>query len=189
MVVPSPLCEPGGVDSADGHHQMRRRDAVPAGDGSAPAPTTTGGDGRPVAAVVVLVCSLVLAVVAVALWRCGALVAEHARPVRGPVVLPGRPARRGALRHGGVGGPRPPLAPVGWILTLTAVGGGLAAVSFQWTVRLASDPDLPLLRPLASAQQWGWVPGTLALVTVVPWLVRDTPPGRWSLPRSWRAWP
>ena len=70
--------------------------------------------------------------------------------------------------------------PVGWILALTAVGGGLAAISFQWVIRLAADPTLPELQPLPSAQQWGWVPGTLALVTVVPWLVRDKALGPWA---------
>ena len=61
MVVSGPLRDPRGVDSADGHHQ-RRRPAAPAGDVAASTPTTRGGDGRPVAAALVLVTSLGLAV-------------------------------------------------------------------------------------------------------------------------------
>lgn len=175
MVVPGPLCEPGGVDSADGHHQQRRRRATLQGAVAASTPTTTGGDGRPVAAAAVLGLGVALAVTAIGLWWWNTpdwsedqwyfLVDLTDALVYG-VVAWAVLARRS---H-----------PVGWILALTAVGGGLAAVSFQWTVRLAADPDLPALVPLPSAQQWGWVPGTLALVTVVPWLVRDTPLGRWS---------
>lgn len=64
--------------------------------------------------------------------------------------------------------------PVAWIVAVTAIGGGLAALGSQWS----AHPDLPAHRLIASASNWGWVPGTLALIVVVPWLVRDEPLGR-----------
>lgn len=54
---------------------------------------------------------------------------------------------------------------VAWLLALAAVGGGLAALGFAydgWSVLSGT----------------AWVPGTLALFLVVPWLVRDHPLGR-----------
>ncbi|MHB1138414.1 MAG: hypothetical protein ACYC2O_05605, partial [Microthrixaceae bacterium] len=64
---------------------------------------------------------------------------------------------------------------VAWLIALTAVGGSLAALGFQWGYHQAANPDLPALPLLSSLQNLGWVPGTLALVTIVPWLVRDDP--------------
>ena len=58
--------------------------------------------------------------------------------------------------------------PVAWILALTVVGGGVAALSFEWATWLATHPDGPTLNPLPSAQSVAWVPGTLALVLVRP---------------------
>lgn len=63
--------------------------------------------------------------------------------------------------------------PVAWVLAVTAVGGGLAAVGAQWTLVWSEHPDLPELRMLTLMQSTGWVPGTLALIVVVPWLLRD----------------
>jgi signal transduction histidine kinase len=63
--------------------------------------------------------------------------------------------------------------PVAWILALTAVGGGLAAVGAQWTLLWGEHPDLPALDGLQLMQSTAWVPGTLALIVVVPWLLRD----------------
>src|SRR5688572_27052986 len=129
-VVPDPLCDPGGVDSADGHHHRRRR-AAPAGAATPTTPTTSGGDGRPVAAALVLVASLVLAAVAVALWWLNTpdwsedqwyFVVDLADALVYGTVAWVILSRRS---H-----------PVGWILALTAVGGGLAAISFQWVIRL-----------------------------------------------------
>jgi signal transduction histidine kinase len=55
---------------------------------------------------------------------------------------------------------------VGWLFALASFGlvYGRAAID---------HPDLPLQSWLSSAVGWGWVPGTLALVVVVPWHVRD----------------
>jgi signal transduction histidine kinase len=63
--------------------------------------------------------------------------------------------------------------PVAWIIALTAVGGAVAALGMQWSVFVMERPDLPPLSLLASAVSWAWIPGTIALITVVPWLLRD----------------
>ena len=65
--------------------------------------------------------------------------------------------------------------PVSWILAVTAVGGGLAAIGAQWTSVWLEHPDLPDLAVLQMAQSTTWVPGTLALIVVLPWLLRDGP--------------
>jgi signal transduction histidine kinase len=67
----------------------------------------------------------------------------------------------GRLRH-----------PVAWILAVTAVGGGLAAVGAQWTLLTDRYDDVPSLLTLQSMQNTAWVPGTLALFLVLPWLIR-----------------
>lgn len=67
--------------------------------------------------------------------------------------------------------------PVPWIITLTALGGALAALGYSWTVFQAQNPGLPVLPDLQQLQNSAWVPGTLALFLVVPWLIRDHPLG------------
>lgn len=67
--------------------------------------------------------------------------------------------------------------PVPWILAVTAVGGGLASLGYGWMVYRAAHPGLPDLEQLVQLQNTGWVPGTLALFLVVPWLIRDHPLG------------
>ena len=62
---------------------------------------------------------------------------------------------------------------VGYLLALTALGGGLSAAGGGWRV-LAEARGLAA-GPLAGAFGWAWVPGTLALFLVVPWLVRERP--------------
>ncbi|WP_454083993.1 sensor histidine kinase [Georgenia sp. Marseille-Q6866] len=62
---------------------------------------------------------------------------------------------------------------VGYLLGLAALGGGLAAAAGGWRVLATArglDPE-----PFASAVSWAWVPGTLSLFLVVPWLVRERP--------------
>ncbi|MGW2396031.1 histidine kinase [Kitasatospora sp. NPDC001664] len=64
----------------------------------------------------------------------------------------------------------------GWLVALTAVGGGTAAVTAGLAVRLGVHEPLP---GWAVLQATAWVPGTLALATVVPYLVsarRPVPP-------------
>src|SRR5690606_5677111 len=62
---------------------------------------------------------------------------------------------------------------VGYLLGLAALGGGVAAAAGGWRVLATArglDPE-----PFASAVSWAWVPGTLSLFLVVPWLVRERP--------------
>ncbi len=68
--------------------------------------------------------------------------------------------------------------PVGWLVALAALGGGLAALGGGWGSWARTHPAAPALEPLALAYGLAWVPGTVALFTVVPWLVRDHPLGR-----------
>jgi len=68
--------------------------------------------------------------------------------------------------------------PVPWILALAAVGGGLAAIGFAYRAFGDDHPGLPGLEAVGMLQGLAWVPGTLALFLVVPWLVRDHPIGR-----------
>ncbi|MEU4692859.1 histidine kinase [Actinoplanes sp. NPDC023714] len=79
---------------------------------------------------------------------------------------------RSAGRGGPAGGSAAPgAAAVGALSGLAAIGCGLAAIGHRLPEQL---PDL-----VGTA----WVPGTLALITVMPWLVRDDP-----LPFSARLW-
>lgn len=70
---------------------------------------------------------------------------------------------------------------VGYLLALTALGGGLAAAGGGWQVLAEArglDPGA-----FAYTFGWAWIPGTLALFLVVPWLVRERPatgPARWA---------
>ena len=68
---------------------------------------------------------------------------------------------------------------VAWLVALCAVGGGLAALGLQWSMLVLVHPDLPDLLALQMAQNWAWVPGTYAMIILVPVLVR----------RSAMAWP
>ena len=68
--------------------------------------------------------------------------------------------------------------PVGWILALTALGGGLAALGFGYPELARQRPGLPGADVVNWLSSTAWVPGTLALFLVVPWLVRDHPLGR-----------
>ena len=64
--------------------------------------------------------------------------------------------------------------PVPWLVALAGLGGGVSAVAGGWvtlaTARGTAVPEVAYLL-LGAA----WVPGTLALFLVVPWLVRETP--------------
>jgi signal transduction histidine kinase len=131
-------------------------------------PTAPEGDGRPAVALGVLVASIGLALLGLALtlvarppwnisqwfWAVDTVDAVVYGIVAWLVL--------GRLRH-----------PIAWILAITAVGGGLAAVGAQWTAVWAEQPDLPELRSVQLLQGTAWVPGTLALIVVLPWLVRE----------------
>jgi signal transduction histidine kinase len=68
--------------------------------------------------------------------------------------------------------------PVPWLIAVTALGGGLAAFGYSYSqlayARMAQGRgELPWLGLIEPLQGTAWVPGTLALFLVVPWLVRD----------------
>lgn len=69
---------------------------------------------------------------------------------------------------------------VGWLVSLTGLGGALATLGGGWGAYASTHPALPSLPGVESLVSWAWVPGTLALFLVVPWLVRETRPGAWS---------
>lgn len=68
--------------------------------------------------------------------------------------------------------------PVAWLLLLAAVGGGLAAFGFAYDAWSAAPGGPPPAAAVSALSATAWVPGTLALFLVVPWLVRDHPLGR-----------
>jgi signal transduction histidine kinase len=68
--------------------------------------------------------------------------------------------------------------PVAGLVMTCAVGGALAAFGAQWTELTFDHPDAPRLAFVQSMQNWAWIPGTLALILIVPWLVRDGRLGR-----------
>lgn len=69
---------------------------------------------------------------------------------------------------------------VGWLVVVTGVGGALATLGSGWGAYQGAHPTLPPLPAVASLVSWAWVPGTLALFLVVPWLVRETRPSWWD---------
>ncbi|WP_454049199.1 sensor histidine kinase [Cellulomonas sp. Marseille-Q8402] len=69
---------------------------------------------------------------------------------------------------------------VGWLVAFTGVAGGVSAVGGAWGAFAASRPGLPALDWLVATFGWIWVPGTVALFTVVPWLTRDRALGPWA---------
>lgn len=62
---------------------------------------------------------------------------------------------------------------VGYLLALTALGGGLSAAGGGW--RVLADARGLEAGTFGNAFGFAWVPGTLALFLVVPWLVRERP--------------
>ncbi|GAB3788591.1 sensor histidine kinase [Nocardioides pacificus] len=73
--------------------------------------------------------------------------------------------------------------PVAWILGLTAIGGGLAALGYAGEAWWAERGGGSLPWALDAINSTAWVPGTMAIFLIVPWLVRDHPLGRarWGL--------
>jgi signal transduction histidine kinase len=65
--------------------------------------------------------------------------------------------------------------PVSWLVATCAIGGGLAAVGFQWSMVVSVHPDAPELAWLQTAQNSAWLPGTYAMIIIVPVLVRRRP--------------
>jgi signal transduction histidine kinase len=68
---------------------------------------------------------------------------------------------------------------VGALAALAAIGDGLAAIGQRYPLlEIAGGP--PFAEQLTDVVGTAWVPGTLALITVVPWLVRDDPLPRYA---------
>ncbi|MDN4160526.1 sensor histidine kinase [Nocardioides abyssi] len=63
--------------------------------------------------------------------------------------------------------------PVPWLLAVAAVGGGLAALGATYSMLDLRHAGLPWVEQVSTLQGTAWMPGTLALFLVVPWLVRD----------------
>ncbi|QBJ96907.1 sensor histidine kinase [Rhodococcus sp. ABRD24] len=63
--------------------------------------------------------------------------------------------------------------PVPIILGAAAVGIGLAALGYSYSQWAAVQPGLPGAAMLSPLQNTAWIPGTLALFLIIPWLVRD----------------
>ncbi|EME17645.1 sensor histidine kinase [Rhodococcus triatomae] len=63
--------------------------------------------------------------------------------------------------------------PVPIILGLGAIGIGLAAFSYAYTQLASARSGLPGVAVIEPLQNTAWIPGTLALFLVVPWLIRD----------------
>ncbi|MEU5844217.1 histidine kinase [Rhodococcus sp. NPDC047139] len=131
----------------------------------------SAGTGAPVPAAVVAVASWLLAVAAVVVFVA-------ARPVLDSDQLFFLVDVVGAAVYGTVAGVilarRVHAVPI--LLAVASIGVGLAALSYSWTELALVRPELPVgfLGPL---QNTAWIPGTLALFLVVPWLVRDRPAG------------
>jgi signal transduction histidine kinase len=65
---------------------------------------------------------------------------------------------------------------VAWWVALAAVGDGVAAFAAGYArVTVQGDP-LPGAEAVASLTSVAWVPGTVGLIVVVPWLVREGAP-------------
>ncbi|HMR50428.1 MAG TPA: histidine kinase [Arachnia sp.] len=63
--------------------------------------------------------------------------------------------------------------PVAWLVALAAIGGGVAAFGGGWASFAVTHPAAPDASLGMSLFGSAWVPGTLSLFLVVPWLVRD----------------
>ncbi|HSP28122.1 MAG TPA: histidine kinase [Ilumatobacteraceae bacterium] len=65
--------------------------------------------------------------------------------------------------------------PVSWLVATCAIGGGLAAVGFQWSMVVLTHTGAPEVAWLQTAQNSAWLPGTYAMIILVPVLVRRRP--------------
>ncbi|QCQ93336.1 sensor histidine kinase [Rhodococcus sp. SGAir0479] len=66
--------------------------------------------------------------------------------------------------------------PVPIILGVAAVGIASAALGYSYAQWALVRPGLPWVEALSPLQNTAWIPGTLALFVVIPWLVRDHRP-------------
>lgn len=63
--------------------------------------------------------------------------------------------------------------PVAWLIAVAAIGGGVAALGGGWAAFATAHP-VPAMGIGIALFGSAWVPGTLSLFLVVPWLVRET---------------
>ena len=63
--------------------------------------------------------------------------------------------------------------PVPMLTAVAAIGAGVAALSYAWSRLALVQHGLPFVEVVSPLQNSAWIPGTLALFLVVPWLVRD----------------
>jgi signal transduction histidine kinase len=132
----------------------------------------TEGGGHPAAALAVLAVSWTLALIAIVL---GVLNRPESHPGTWYFVVD----LADAIVFGCVGAVLVARTdhPASWIVATTGIGGGLAAIGSQWFELALDDPELPTLAVVSSMQNWAWIPGTLALILVLPYLVREVPAG------------
>lgn len=64
--------------------------------------------------------------------------------------------------------------PVAWLVALAAMGGGLAALGGGWASYAMTHEGARGAELAIALFGSAWVPGTLSLFLVVPWLVRET---------------
>ncbi|MCK8671772.1 sensor histidine kinase [Rhodococcus sp. HM1] len=129
---------------------------------------SAGTGGTPVPAAVVAVLAWALAVVSVVVFAA-------ARPTLDADQLFFLVDVVGAAVYGTVTGVvlARRVHPVPIITAVAAIGPGIAALSYAWSRLALVRPELPFVGALAPLQNSAWIPGTLALFLVVPWLVRD----------------
>ena len=65
---------------------------------------------------------------------------------------------------------------VAWWVALAAVGDGVAAFAAGYSRATVQGDPLPAADAVASLTSVAWVPGTVGLIVVVPWLVREGSP-------------
>jgi signal transduction histidine kinase len=65
---------------------------------------------------------------------------------------------------------------VAWWVALAAIGDGVAAFAAAYSRATVQGLPLPGADAVASLTSTAWVPGTVGLIVVVPWLVRDGSP-------------
>lgn len=70
--------------------------------------------------------------------------------------------------------------PVPIILGAAAIGIASAALGYSCSQWALARPGLPWVDVVSPLQNTAWIPGTLALFLVIPWLVRDHALDRWA---------
>jgi signal transduction histidine kinase len=69
---------------------------------------------------------------------------------------------------------------VAWIAAAVALGFAASACALALALLAPEHDWIPAAGFLGHAFTWLWVPGAFLAVTVMPWFLRDDPPGRWG---------